>query len=509
MEKSKPSTSSKQNVEKTCKSCKKIFDESRILKHITHGSCEENYTNEEMDTLRNLSYERRKRRNIEQRHKKRERKLKLDVLALTEVCRSCQKTFSEDSILKHVMQSDCIRDYSNDEIGWLRSWADEGKRDREVDYRTENKESLALKRKEKLDSKKSNERTEIMDYKLQICKACKKTFEDTSLLRHLNKMKSCKDIYTEEEWKYITGWTSVRKKCIDSIFYKDNKDLSNFKEQKRLNNTKYWEKNKDSIATKRKEKLEKEKKSGEGLLKMCKSCKKRMGDKSILKHLSQKESCMSEYNEEEMEFLRGWSDKRKKKNDSSYYQNNKDAIISKKSQRYKQQKEVRKEETRRLQIENQKERFERLKISYEREARSYNNVFYSVTKDNFPKVFAEFRTFMLSEDDSQTVSLLENSIEETNREFEREIDRVAHLSRELQYDRDSIYDLYSKSMADLSQIKNEWHELKLKINRSLREIATKMKKPYSWVGDCTCEECKNAKQMQGKGKGKGKKSKKS
>ena len=64
-------------------------------------------------------------------------------------------------------------------------------------------------------------------------------------------------------------------------------------------------------------------------------------------------------------------------------------------------------------------------------------------------------------------------------------------------------------MADLSQIKNEWHELKLKINRSLREIATKMKKPYSWVGDCTCEECKNAKQMQGKGKGKGKKSKKS
>ena len=73
-----------------------------------------------------------------------------------------------------------------------------------------------------------------MDYKLQICKACKKTFEDTSLLRHLNKIKSCKDIYTEEEWKYITGWTSVRKKCIDSIFYKDNKDLSNFKEQKRL-----------------------------------------------------------------------------------------------------------------------------------------------------------------------------------------------------------------------------------------------------------------------------------
>ena len=61
----------------------------------------------------------------------------------------------------------------------------------------------------------------------------------------------------------------------------------------------------------------------------------------------------------------------------------------------------------------------------------------------------------------------------------------------------------------LLRIKSIWHELELKINLSLREIATKMKIPYSWVGACTCEECKNAKQMQGKGKGKGKKSKKS
>ena len=98
------------------------------------------------------------------------------------------------------MKSDCIRDYSYDEIGWLRSWADEQKRDREVDYRTENKKSLAIKYKEK-----SNERKEIMDYKFQVCKACKETFEDTSLLRHLSKSKSCKDVYTEVEWKYITG----------------------------------------------------------------------------------------------------------------------------------------------------------------------------------------------------------------------------------------------------------------------------------------------------------------
>ena len=112
---------------------------------------------------------------------------------------------------------------------------------------------------------------------------------------------------------------------------------------------------------------------------------------------------------------------------------------------------------------------------------------------------------MLSEEDSQTVSSLENSIKGSNREFEREIERCANLSRELQWDsKDCISDIYSSSIADLLRIKSIWHELELKINLSLREIATKMKIPYSWVGACTCEECKNAKQIQGKGKGKGK-----
>ena len=164
-------------------------------------------------------------------------------------------------------------------------------------------------------------------------------------------------------------------------------------------------------------------------------------------------------------------------------------------------------ETRRKEIENRKERFEMLKISYEKEARIYNNGLYSVRKESFSQVFAKFKTFMLSEEDSQTVSSLENSIEETNREFEREIERCANLSRELQYG-ESCCDIYSNSKVKLTRMKNEWHKLELQINLSLREIATKMKIPYSWVGACTCEECKNAKQVQGKGKGKGKKSKK-
>ena len=63
MDNSKPSTSNEgssriEEKSKVCMSCGKIFHESRILKHITHGSCENDYTKEEIDMLRKLAYER-------------------------------------------------------------------------------------------------------------------------------------------------------------------------------------------------------------------------------------------------------------------------------------------------------------------------------------------------------------------------------------------------------------------------------------------------------------------
>ena len=229
-----------------CKSCGKIFNESRILMHITHGSCENDYKKEELDMLRKLADERRKRRNIELRHKNRKKRLESDKLVLTEVCKSCHKTFSDASILKHLMHSECIKDYSDEEMDWLKSWADESIKDYQVDYWTENKETLTLKRSKKIEGK-----IEIMEDILQTCKACNITFEDTSLLRHLSQKPSCKDAYNEKEWKYITGWTNERKKFTDSIFYRDNKDSSNFKEQKQLHNAEYWKNNKESIVKKK------------------------------------------------------------------------------------------------------------------------------------------------------------------------------------------------------------------------------------------------------------------
>ena len=120
---------------------------------------------------------------------------------------------------------------------------------------------------------------------LETCKSCGKTFEDNSLLKHVSQKESCMADYNENDLKYVRGWARQRREIHDSNYYKHiKKDTHYFKEQKKSNNKMYWDRNKTSIAIKRKEKLEEKKKKKQGLLEMCKSCKKLMGNKSILMH---------------------------------------------------------------------------------------------------------------------------------------------------------------------------------------------------------------------------------
>ena len=121
---------------------------------------------------------------------------------------------------------------------------------------------------------------------------------------------------------------------------------------------------------------------------------------------------MKDYSENDMEYLRNWADKRNKAKKSNYYERNNASIASNKSLRYKRKKEKEKEETQKKQIEHQKLGLENMKEFYEKRARSSNRLPYSVAKDLFPQVFVTFRTFTLPEEDSQTISCLENSIEE-------------------------------------------------------------------------------------------------
>ena len=54
---------------------------------------------------------------------------------------------------------------------------------------------------------------------LEKCKACNKTFDDNSILKHITHMDSCKAEYNESELDYIRGWSKKRKnyKCLFCI----------------------------------------------------------------------------------------------------------------------------------------------------------------------------------------------------------------------------------------------------------------------------------------------------
>ena len=101
---------------------------------------------------------------------------------------------------------------------------------------------------------------------------------------------------------------------------------------------------------------------------------------------------------------------------------------------------------------------ESIKKLSENQARSQNRVLYSVRKEHFPQVFAEFKTFNLSEEDFQLALSLENSVEETYNKFENEFDRFANLAKELKYE---INVSWSKLEDICCPIDHPWLNLKL------------------------------------------------
>ena len=119
----------------------------------------------------------------------------------------------------------------------------------------------------------------------------------------------------------------------------------------------------------------------------------------------------------------------------------------------------------------------------------------------------------LSEEDSQEILLLENTMKEMYAKFEHEIDKCVEESKSMEYQGDSwnsfvsLARLFDRADPDILSPR-EWHDYRLSTEIALKRISTKMNEPYVWMCTCVCEECTNAKNIKGKGKGKGKKSKK-
>ena len=74
------------------------------------------------------------------------------------------------------------------------------------------------------------------------------------------------------------------------------------------------------------------------LLEICKSCKIEFGDTSILKHLKDP-ACRKDYDLEELEYITGWSEKKKELVYLDFYERKKVEIKQRSKQRWAENKE--------------------------------------------------------------------------------------------------------------------------------------------------------------------------
>ena len=422
-------------------------------------------------------------------------------------CKGCKKVLSDSNKLRHITHTTCRQHYSKEEMNHFRDLAAERKSLKEKEYYSKNKESIRAKREEKLEQSKRNRQDPLT--LIDTCKSCNKTFPETSILKHITHSKSCLKQYNEEfeyEFGFLRYWAEQQKK---------DWDVENFT----VNKASIYAKQ----ATRRTEMYEKKKAIRDQLTETCKSCKKKFWDTSFLKHIGQKQSCKEEYTDEELDFMTGWAKERKRLYNIDYREENKEALALKRSQRNKEQKEKKKEEIIAKSIQNSKRFFRSSKLRYERNARIENKIAFDVGKNNFFQVFQTFQTYALSEKDSKKIGLFKKRFQDMFDKFESEIDQVAANTKDMEYeyDPDLIYtleqydknpekynhrndsfskleDMWSNLMRPNYQIRNEWHDLCLNVDLTLKEIAKKLKKPYEWESSCFCDECLRVKSINAK-----------
>ena len=63
---------------------------------------------------------------------------------------------------------------------------------------------------------------------------------------------------------------------------------------------------------------------------------------------------------------------------------------------------------------------------------------------------------------------------------------------------DKLEDMWSTLMRPNYQIRDEWHDLCLNIDLTLKGIATTLKKPYEWEANCFCDKCLRVKDINAK-----------
>ena len=152
-----------------------------------------------------------------------------------------------------------------------------------------------------------------MDQNLMIaCRGCNISFPIKTIVQHATKKASCNTAYSQEQLEALR----IRSKEISNAKHKIK-----MAERYQIKKSHYREKNRvDEPSTSSQEKLSVE------LLSICKSCKIKFEDTSILRHITHEKSCQNNYDDEDIKFIRSWSKEREKMVASDYYQENSEKI---------------------------------------------------------------------------------------------------------------------------------------------------------------------------------------
>lgn len=215
----------------TCKKCSVTFLFKSILQHAIKSPCKESYSQDHLSSLKKqpqyirsakqkikmaeryqLNKEKVRKKYQQKKYDyktriwkdkfgpsnstvmsvdqyfKEENKEKL-TLELLDIGKSCKKEFGDTSILRHLQDKSCSKDYDLEEMEYIRGWATERKKIIYSDYYENNKQEIKLKSKEYWAENKASrvsQRREKAEKKkqdlLERCKSYKKKFGDTRIL---------------------------------------------------------------------------------------------------------------------------------------------------------------------------------------------------------------------------------------------------------------------------------------------------------------------------------------
>ena len=185
----------------SCIGCKRLFQHSGILRHLSSESakdCKAFYTDEALESLKRASRRRRNQLDTERRFKKRQKlnpqllssKNESDVTSTDHKvsCKVCKRKFLESGILKHISNTEnCKLNYPKKDLSDLYQKSYDRRALKYTSRKREQEEKEIVLKKKQINTEK--------------CNVCLRFFKDTSILNHIAKSSLCQKVYHSKSFQ--------------------------------------------------------------------------------------------------------------------------------------------------------------------------------------------------------------------------------------------------------------------------------------------------------------------